>query len=105
MSLARAPSPCANYPGLDRRSGTSPNISCEAADWQVSHMAQVFSQFSLSMLFDVARLGLEASTVQTLPESWRLAGPIALVLEDNSEEMTSAVLPCPELIRLQDQPA
>ncbi len=101
-------------------------ISCEGIDWQVSHMAQVLSHFSAT-LSNVVHLRLEAnpdkgrqegtddaewlhllhqfSTVQTLDVYGRLAGHVALALEDITGEMVAEVLPSLNLICLAGQPA
>ncbi len=102
-------------------------ISCQRIDWQVSHIAQVLSQFSAT-LSNVVHLKLEAqlkegrqlegtddvewlhllhqfSTVQTLHVSQELAGHVALALEDVTREMVAEVLPSLDLIRIVGQPA
>ena len=103
-------------------------VSCTGIDWQVSHMAQVLSQFSTT-LSNVAHLTLKAqsdsegrrlegtdgvewlhllhqfSTVQTLHVSQGLAGHIALALENITGEMAVEMLPSLDLICLEGQPA
>jgi hypothetical protein len=101
-------------------------IKCEGIDWQVSHMAQVFSHFSIT-LPNVVHLELDARpeghslkdtddaewlhllqqfpTVQTLHVSQELAGYIALALEDVTGGMVVEVLPSLDLIYLAGQPA
>jgi len=97
-------------------------ISCE---WQVSHIVQVFSRFSAT-LFNVVHLELEAkpleylsgidnvewfrllrqlSTVRTLHASSKLAGYVALALEDITGEMITEVLPSLDLICLSGKQA
>jgi len=112
-----------NYPRSIFRSSIRA-ISWDGIDWQVSHMAQVLSQFSAT-LSNVVHLTLEAqpkedrqlegtdwlhllhqfSTMQTLHVSRELAGHIALALEDITGEMVAVVLPSLDLIRLESQPA
>jgi hypothetical protein len=100
-------------------------ISCNGIDWQVSHMAQVLSQFS-AILSNVVLLQLKAeaeedhelegtndvewlhllhqfSNVQTLRVSGELAGHVALALEDITAEMVAEVLPFLDSICLVGQ--
>ena len=101
-------------------------ISCKGIDWQVSHMAQVLSQFS-AILSNVVLLQLKAEveedselegtnvewlhllhqffTVQTLRVSRELAGHVALALEDITAGMVGEVLPFLDSICLVGQPA
>jgi hypothetical protein len=105
------------------------SILCQGIDWQVSHMAQLLSQFSaISSNAAHLKLGLEAqseedcqlegmddvewlhflhqfSTVQSLHVSRNLAGHISLALEDITEEMVAEVLPSLGSICLVGQPA
>ena len=87
-------------------------ISCKGIDWQVSHMAQVLSQFSV-ILANIVLLQLKAEvevdretndvewlhllhqfpTVQTLRVSGELDGHVSLALEDITAEMVTEVLP------------
>ena len=98
----------------------------KGVDWQVSHMAQVLSQFS-AIFSNVVHLKLIAedpddpelegtdvewvhllhpfSAVQTLHLSRILAGPVALALEAIPEEMVAEELPSLDFIHLQGQPA
>jgi hypothetical protein len=102
------------------------SISCEGIDWQVSHMAQVLSQFSAT-LSTVHHLELNAypkglqlkdtddvewqlllrqfSDAKTLRVSQELAGHVALALEDIAGETVGEVLPSLDLIYLAGQPA
>jgi hypothetical protein len=102
-------------------------ISCEGVDWQLSHMAQVLSQFS-AILFNVELLQLKAeaeeyhelegtndvewldllhqfSNMQTLRVSKELAGRVAHAMEDITAEMVGELLPFLESIYLAGQPA
>jgi len=101
-------------------------ISCEEFDWQVSHMAQVLSQFSAT-LSNVVHLKLKVepegrqlegtdnvewqpflrplSTVQTLHVSEELAGHIALSLEAITGETVAEAFSSLDLIYLAGQPA
>ena len=103
------------------------SVLCEGIDWQVSHMAQVLSQFSAT-LSNVVHLNLNTSpkeyrqpedtdvewvhllhqfsTAQTLHVSRGIAGPVALALESIVGQMLIAeVLPSLELIYMEGQPA
>ncbi len=114
----------ANHPSSDwRPAGTF--VSCEGIDWQVSHIAQVLSQFSAT-LSNVVHLKLEVGTkkyrqiegtvdvewphllhqfsaVQTLHVSWELAWHVALALKDITGNMVAEVLPFLDLIYLPGQ--
>ena len=103
-------------------------ISCRGIDWQVSHIAQVLSQFSAT-LSDIICLKLELpdelppaqvegvdgaewllllhqfSAVQTMHASGKLARLVVSTLEDIPQEMVADVLPSLGLIDLKDQPA
>ena len=101
-------------------------ISCKGIDWQVSHMAQVLSQFS-AILSNIVLLQLKVKveedseledtnvewlhllrqffTVQTLRISRELAGHVALALEELTAGMVGEVLPFLDSICLVDQPA
>jgi hypothetical protein len=101
------------------------DILCEGIDWQVSHMAQVLSQFSATL--SVHHLDLNAfpkglqlkdtddvewqlllrqfSDARTLCLSQELAGHVALALEDIAGETVAEVLPFLDLIYLEGQPA
>jgi hypothetical protein len=107
-------------------------VSCQGTDWQVSHMAQVLSQFS-TILSNVVHLVLRAeddydseeddqdsegtedvewlhllrqfSAVQRLSVSWELAGHVALALQDITGDMVAEVLPSLNSIDLDGQPA
>jgi hypothetical protein len=103
-------------------------ISCDGIDWQVSHLAQVLSQFT-AILSNVVLLQLKAeveedrelegtndvewlhllhqfSTVQTLRVSGEIAGHVALALEDvTTTEMVAEVLPFLDSICLTGQRA
>ncbi len=122
-----------NYPGRDRRSRPGICISCGASYWQVSHRAQVLSQFSATLSpfvhlelgvhfepgarleedrplegtdnFEWLQLLHPFSTVQTLHVSRRVAGHVAHALEDTTGEMVAEVLPSLDLIYLAGQPA
>jgi len=118
----------AYYPGWNRHPvGTT--LLSKVLDWHVaSHMAQVLSQFSVT-LSNVVHLKLEVhlniklvrqlmdagylewlhllrqfSTVQTLHVSQKFSRFVALVLEDITAEMAVEVLPSLHLIFLEDQP-
>ena len=115
-------SPHPNYARWESLSATTV-ISCEGIDWQVSHMAQVLSNFSIT-LSNVVHLKLEGgsetlegtddvewlhllhqfSTVQTLDVSKKLAEHVALTLEDIAEELDADLLPSLELIYLDGHP-
>ncbi|KAH9172872.1 hypothetical protein EDB89DRAFT_841574 [Lactarius sanguifluus] len=117
--------PSANRPSWDRHPATT-MISCEELDWQVSHTAQVLSQFS-AILSNVVHLRLKVepegrelegmenvewqpllrplSTVQTLHVSQEFAGHIALTLEALTAEMGAEAFSSLDLIHLADQPA
>jgi hypothetical protein len=100
-------------------------VSCQGTDWQVSHMAQVLSQFS-TILSNVVHLVLKVdpeedfqlegtedvewlhllrqfSTVQMLYVSQELAGHVALALQDITGDMVAEVLPSLNLICLDGQ--
>ena len=99
----------------------TPDVVCDGIDWQVSHIAQVVSHFSvtlsnvvhleledaISIIFegtdDIAWLQLlqQFPTVQTLLVSFELAGYVALTLEDIPSETVVEVLPSLDLIYLQ----
>ena len=102
-------------------------ISCKGVDWQVSHMAQVLSQFS-AILSNIVLLQLKAevekdgelegtddvewlhllrqfSTMQTLRVSRELAGYVSLVLEELTGGMVTDLLPFLDSIYLGGQPA
>jgi hypothetical protein len=102
-------------------------ISCKGIDWQVSHMAQVLSQFS-AILSNIVLLQLKAevekdrelegtddvewlhllhqfSTVQTLRVSRELARHVSLALEELTADMVTEVLPFLDSIYLAGQPA
>ena len=99
----------------------------QGMDWQVSHIAQVLNHFSAA-LSNVVHLNLELAlaedpqlestdyvewlhlfnqfpTVQTLHVSQRIAGHVALVLEDISRDTGAQVLPILNLLYLAGQPA
>ena len=100
-------------------------ISCQGIDWQVSHMAQVLGQFpttlsniihlrlwfrelgELERIDDTEWLNLliRFSAVQTLQVDSKLAGHVALALEDIPEGMFTEVLPSLNLIYLEGQSA
>ena len=100
-------------------------VSCQGIDWQVSHMAQLLSQFSLTLsnivhlrLWFQGMVGLEGmndvewlnfllkfSAVQTLHVCKRLAGHVALALEDIPSGMFTEVLPSLQSIYLEGHPA
>ncbi|KAH9172900.1 WD40-repeat-containing domain protein [Lactarius sanguifluus] len=111
------------YPTSDARPART-DISCQGIDWQVSHMAEVLSQFSTTLsnvvhlriggfpgqaegMGDVEWLHLlhQFSTAQTLHVSSGLAGHVALALEDITAGMVTAVLPSLDSIYLSGQPA
>ena len=102
-------------------------ISCRGIDWQVSHIAQVLSQFSAT-LSNVAHLKIEYpdhnypllegaddaewllllrqfSAVETLRVSRNLARYISQTLEDIPQEMVADVLPSLISIGLEGQRA
>ncbi|KAI9439691.1 hypothetical protein H4582DRAFT_1942279 [Lactarius indigo] len=115
----------ANHPGGDLRTART-LILCQGIDWQVSHIAQVLSQFSTT-LSTVAHLKLKVepkgrqlegmddaewlnllyqfSTVKTLHVSQELAEHVALALKDIAGESVTEVLPSLDLICLAGQPA
>src|SRR6266702_3897846 len=118
--------PDSNHSPWDRRPAWT-TILCQGIDWQVSHMAQVLIHFSAT-LSTVVHLKLEVqlkggrqlegtddvewlhllyqfSTVQTLHVSRRLAGHVALALEDITGEMVAEVLPSIDFIRVAGQPS
>ena len=98
-------------------------IGCKWIDWQVSHMAQVLSQFCVTLssvvhlqlkqfldleearIDDVEWLHLlqQFPTVRTLHVNWKLAGHVALALEDISGRTATEVLPSLELIWIGDR--
>ena len=103
------------------------SVLCQGMDWQVSHIAQVLSHFSAA-LSNVVHLNLELAlaedpqlestdyvewlhlfhqfpTVQTLHGSHRIAGHVALVLEDIARDTVAEVLPTLNLIYLAGQRA
>ena len=113
---------------LARKSGSARiSISCKEIDWQVSHMAQVLSHFSVT-LSAVVHLNLvhlypetldfhnfqlrgmdhvewqhllrQFSTVRTLRVDSKLAPHVAIALEDITMEMAAEVLPSLDLIHL-----
>ena len=91
-------------------------VSCQGIDWQGSHIAQVLSQLSATFshvvhlnlkgdregtdLVDWQHLLRQFSNAKTLRVSRKLAGRVALALEDIPGEMVSVVVPSLELIRL-----
>ena len=106
-------------------------VLCEGIDWQLSHMAQLLSQFSTS-LSNVVHVTLEVqheddgndqffsessdgvewlhllhqfSTVQTLHVYRELAAFIATALENITTEMAAEIMPFLHLIHLEGQPA
>ena len=101
-------------------------IYCTEVDWQVSHMAQVLSHFSMTNSA-VVHLNLKGgnedfhsrgmdhvewqpflrqfSTVKTLHVSQELAEHVALALENITEEMVTEVLPSLDWIHVVSQPA
>ncbi|KAH9166383.1 hypothetical protein EDB89DRAFT_219733 [Lactarius sanguifluus] len=101
------------------------SILCRGIDWQVSHIAQVLSHRHtiLSHLVDLKlefgededsrvesvdnaewlHLLRQFSAVQTLRVSRKLAGHVALALEDVTVEMAAEVLPALKSIDLVDQ--
>ena len=100
-------------------------INCAGIDWQVSHLSQVLSHFSA--LSNVVHLKLYTwpddsrfentwetpwlhllrlfSAAQTLYVSSKLAGRVALALEDIAPEMVAEVLPSLGFIYLVRKPA
>ncbi|KAH9163249.1 hypothetical protein EDB89DRAFT_2234334 [Lactarius sanguifluus] len=102
------------------------SILCKGVDWQVSHV-HVLSRFSaafsnvghlklvaglrndrqLEGVDDIEWLHLlrQFSTAQTLHVSPKLAGPVALALEDITAETVTEVLPSLDSICIEDQPA
>ncbi|KAH9159300.1 hypothetical protein EDB89DRAFT_2237094 [Lactarius sanguifluus] len=102
------------------------SILCKGVDWQVSHV-HVLSRFSaafsnvghlklvaglrndrqLEGMDDIEWLHLlrQFSTAQTLHVSPKLAGPVALALEDITAETVTEVLPSLDSICIEDQPA
>ena len=100
-------------------------VNCRMIDWQVSHIAQVVSHFSPTLsnvkyleLEDECRLQFEGAdevewlhllhqfpTVRMLHVSHRLAGLVALALEDIALETVAEVLPSLDLIYFEGQPA
>ena len=111
-----------NGPCPEQRSTT---IICQGIDWQVSHMAQVLSQFPVALLLSAAvhlKLGvdtewvsptvgmdevdwrlllLQFSTMKTLHVAQEISGHVALALE----HMVTGALPSLDLILLEGQPA
>jgi hypothetical protein len=102
------------------------SILCKEIDWQVSHMAQVLSHFSVTLSAVVHLYLLEFpsglqfmgmdhvewqsllrqfSTVKTLLVGPKPAVHISLALEDITVEMAAEVLPSLDLIHLEGQPA
>ena len=103
-------------------------ISCRGIDWQVSHIAQVVTQFSAT-LSNIVHLKFEFpdelpppqvegadgadwllllhqfSAVQTLDVPGKLARHVVLALEGIPQEMVADVLPSLDLINLEGQPA
>ena len=99
----------------------STTINCEGIDWQVSHMTQVFSQFSSILSLSAAvhlkiwgwlrgpsegidvdwRHLLQFPTIQTLHASRELAEHVARALE----HMADGAFPSLDLIFLKEQPA
>jgi len=101
-------------------------ISCKGIDWQVSHMAQVLSQFPAT-LSTIQHLALTAkfgdppvegmdnaewshllqqfSAVKTLKVSQELADNVSLTLENIPGGVFAEALPCLDLINLAGQPA
>ena len=100
-------------------------VSCQGIDWQVSHMAQLLGQFSLTLsnivhlrLWFRGWVELESTNdvewltfllkfpaVQTLHVCNRLAGHVALALEDIPSGMFTEVLPSLQSIYLEGHPA
>ena len=101
-------------------------IFCKGIDWQVSHVAQVLSEFSVT-LSNVGHLKLEDqleddhqidgtedvewlhllhrfATAQSLYVSRKLAAHVALALEQVTWETVAGVLPSLEMIYLAGQP-
>ncbi|KAH9037543.1 hypothetical protein EDB84DRAFT_1560637 [Lactarius hengduanensis] len=115
--------PHANDSPWDRRPVRT-IISCQGIDWQVSHIAQVVSQISATLVNVVhlkftelwgcrfegtddvewVHLLRQFSAVQTLHVSKGLAGHVALALEDITRGVVDEVLPSLDLIYLADQP-
>jgi hypothetical protein len=102
-------------------------ILCAGIEWQVSHVAQVLSQFSAT-ISTVVHLELDYlsrpnyqfegtddvewqhllhqfSAVQTLHVHRKLAAHVARALEDTTGQMVAEVLPSLDLIYLADRPA
>ena len=100
----------------------STTINCQGIDWQVSHMAQVLSQFSTTLLHSAAvnlkldgcwrdrsegidvdwrHFLLQFPTTQTLRVSWMHAEHVARALE----HMVDGAFPSLDLIFLDGQPA
>ena len=101
-------------------------ISCQYLDWQLPHMTQVLSQSSvvLSHVGDLSidtrdlqpgwRAEVELSDwvellcpfigVETMRVSKRLAGHVALALEDTTKEKAAEVLPSLHSLCLENQP-
>ena len=120
---------------LWRLNSTKTVITFEGVQWRFSDIVQALGRFSVAAtLSNVVHLKLEAkprgslnnfhqllvedmgdaewlrllhpfSSVQTLHVSQRLAGYVALALEDIAEEMVTEVLPSLDLIYLEDQQA
>ena len=115
---------------MSRETGQYPKqllttINCQGIDWQVSHMAQVLSQFSTTLSLsaavniklevknkwvvptegmddvDLRHLLLQFPTMQTLHVSQELAEHIALALE----HMVAGAFPSIDLVFLEGQPA
>ena len=112
----------ANYLLPDPSSPATITILCEGTDWQVSHIAQVISHFSLT-LFSVVHLKLNTEdyqssstsaewvyllrsscTVRTLHVPWILAGQFSLALTAIPDEMVAEVLTSFDLIYLGVKP-
>ncbi|KAH8983314.1 hypothetical protein EDB86DRAFT_2833981 [Lactarius hatsudake] len=115
--------PDASHSPWDRRP-VKTIVSCQGIDWQVSHITQVVSQISATLV-NVVHLKLaelwgcrfegtndvewvhllrQFSAVQTPHVSQGLAGHVALALEDITGGMVDEVLPSLDLIYLEDQP-
>ena len=104
-------------------------ISCQCLDWQLPHMAQVLNQSSV-VLSHVGDLSIDARDLQpgwradlqvVEPSDWvellypfigveklcvskRLAGQVALALEDFSKEKVDEMLPALHSLCLENQP-
>ncbi|KAN0138688.1 hypothetical protein V8E53_003676 [Lactarius tabidus] len=84
-------------------------VSCQGIDWQGSHIAQVLSQLSATLshgdregtdLVDWQHFLCQFSNAKTMRVSRKLAGHVALALEDIPGEMVTDVVPSLELICL-----